>query len=87
MSGMTPNLNKLASQGMRFTDYHTEASITAGHANFMTVEWPIRPGLTAAHKGGEPTWGCQTRPSSLPLPQKGAGIRNRPVGERTIAET
>jgi arylsulfatase len=52
MSGMTPNLNKLASQGMRFTDCHAEASITAGHANFMTVEWPIRTGLTAAGQRG-----------------------------------
>ena len=31
MSGKTPNLDKLASQGMRFTDYYAEASCTAGH--------------------------------------------------------
>jgi hypothetical protein len=28
MSGKTPNLDKLASQGMRFTDYYAEASCT-----------------------------------------------------------
>src|SRR5262245_30557022 len=30
MSGKTPNLDKLAAEGMRFTDYYAEASCTAG---------------------------------------------------------
>ena len=38
MSGKTPNLDKLASQGMMFTDYYAEASCTAGRANFITGE-------------------------------------------------
>ncbi len=42
MSGKTPNLDKLASQGMRFTDYYAEASCTAGRANFIPGELPIR---------------------------------------------
>ena len=46
MSGKTPNLDKLASEGMRFTDYYAEASCTAGRANFITGELPIRTGLT-----------------------------------------
>src|SRR5262249_6417962 len=46
MSGKTPNLDKLASQGVRFTDYYAEASCTAGRANFITGELPIRTGLT-----------------------------------------
>ncbi len=37
MSGKTPNLDKLAAQGMIFTDYYAEASCTAGRANFLTV--------------------------------------------------
>src|SRR5271166_6545979 len=45
MSGRTPNLDKLASQGMRFTDYYAEASCTAGRANFITGELPIRTGM------------------------------------------
>src|SRR5581483_3315928 len=32
MSGKTPNLDKLAAQGMIFTDYYAEASCTAGRA-------------------------------------------------------
>src|SRR5207344_1298445 len=38
MSGKTPNLDKLASQGVRFSDYYAEASCTAGRANFITGE-------------------------------------------------
>jgi hypothetical protein len=44
MSGKTPNLDKLAAQGMMFTDYYAEASCTAGRANFITGELPIRTG-------------------------------------------
>lgn len=52
MSGKTPNLDKLASQGMLFTDYYAEASCTAGRANFITGELPIRTGLTTVGQAG-----------------------------------
>ena len=43
MAGRTPNLDKLANQGMRFTDYYAEASCTAGRANFITGYCPSAP--------------------------------------------
>ena len=46
MSGKTPQLDKLAAEGMIFTDYYAEASCTAGRANFITGEIPLRTGLT-----------------------------------------
>jgi len=52
MAGKTPNLDKLAAQGMRFTDYYAEASCTAGRANFITGEIPIRTGLTTVGQAG-----------------------------------
>jgi arylsulfatase len=52
MSGKTPNLDKLASQGVLFTDYYAEASCTAGRANFITGELPIRTGLTTVGQAG-----------------------------------
>ncbi len=52
MSGKTPNLDKLASEGMRFTDYYAEASCTAGRANFITGELPLRTGLTTVGQAG-----------------------------------
>jgi arylsulfatase len=52
MSGKTPNLQKLADQGMMFTDYYAEASCTAGRANFITGEIPLRTGLTTVGQAG-----------------------------------
>jgi arylsulfatase len=54
MSGRTPNLDQLAAEGMRFTDYYAEASCTAGRANFITGELPIRTGLTTVGQAGSP---------------------------------
>jgi len=52
MSGKTPNLDQLAAQGLRFTDYYAEASCTAGRANFITGELPLRTGLTTVGQAG-----------------------------------
>ena len=54
MAGRTPNLDRLASEGMRFTDYYAEASCTAGRANFITGELPFRTGLTTVGQAGSP---------------------------------
>ena len=52
MAGRTPNLDALARQGMLFTDYYAEASCTAGRANFITGQLPIRTGLTTVGQAG-----------------------------------
>ena len=52
MAGRTPHLDRLAAEGMRFTDYYAEASCTAGRANFITGELPIRTGLTTVGQAG-----------------------------------
>jgi arylsulfatase len=52
MSGKTPNLDRLAAEGMRFTDYYAEASCTAGRANFITGQIPLRTGLTTVGQAG-----------------------------------
>lgn len=54
MAGRTPNLDRLAAEGMLFTDYYAEASCTAGRANFITGELPIRTGLTTVGQAGSP---------------------------------
>jgi arylsulfatase A-like enzyme len=52
MAGRTPNLDSLAAEGMRFTDYYAEASCTAGRANFITGQLPMRTGLTTVGQAG-----------------------------------
>src|ERR1019366_6228170 len=52
MAGKTPALDKLAKEGMLFTDYYAEASCTAGRANFIMGELPIRTGMTTVGQAG-----------------------------------
>jgi arylsulfatase len=52
MAGRTPALDKLAKEGMLFTDYYAEASCTAGRANFIMGELPIRTGMTTVGQAG-----------------------------------
>jgi len=52
MAGRTPNLDRLAAQGLIFIDYYAEASCTAGRANFITGQLPIRTGLTTVGQAG-----------------------------------
>src|SRR5205085_5772335 len=54
MAGKTPNLDQIAAEGMLFTDYYAEASCTAGRANFITGELPIRTGMTTVGQAGSP---------------------------------
>src|SRR5687768_17025612 len=46
MGYRTPNIDRLADEGVRFTDYYGEQSCTAGRAAFITGQNPYRTGLT-----------------------------------------
>jgi len=52
MAGITPNIDKIAENGMRFTDYYADPSCTAGRSSFITGELPIRTGLTTVGQAG-----------------------------------
>ena len=78
MSGKTPNLDKLASQGMRFTDYYAEASCTAGRANFITGEIPLRTGLTTVGQAGADV-GLPAQACTIATALKAHGLRHRAV--------
>ena len=42
----TPNIDRIASEGMIFTDAYGDQSCTAGRAGFITGQHPLRTGLT-----------------------------------------
>ena len=42
----TPNIDRIANEGMFFTDYYAEQSCTAGRSAFITGQSPVRTGLT-----------------------------------------
>lgn len=60
MASRTPNLDEMAAEGMMFTDCYAEASCTAGRANFITGQVPIRTGLTTVGQAGAAV-GCRIR--------------------------
>jgi len=46
MGYRTPNIDRIAQEGMRFTDYYGEQSCTAGRAAFITGQSVFRTGLS-----------------------------------------
>ena len=46
MGYRTPNIDRIAREGIEFTDYYAQQSCTAGRAAFITGQNPIRTGLT-----------------------------------------
>ena len=46
MGYRTPNIDRIANEGMRFTDAYGQQSCTAGRAAFITGQSPYRTGLT-----------------------------------------
>jgi arylsulfatase len=54
MGYTTPNIDRLANEGMRFLHYYGEQSCTAGRAAFITGQHGIRTGLTKVGFPGAP---------------------------------
>ncbi len=46
MGYRTPNIDRVAKEGMIFTDYYAEQSCTAGRASFITGQHGLRTGMT-----------------------------------------
>ena len=46
MGYKTPNIDRLAKEGVMFTDFYAEQSCTAGRASFITGQSGLRTGLT-----------------------------------------
>ena len=46
MGYATPNIDRIAKDGVMFTDFYGEQSCTAGRSAFITGQHPVRTGLT-----------------------------------------
>jgi len=46
MGYRTPNIDRIASEGMLFTDFYADQSCTAGRSSFITGQCPFRTGLS-----------------------------------------
>jgi arylsulfatase A-like enzyme len=85
MAGRTPNLDRMASEGMRFTDYYAEASCTAGRANFITGELPIRTGLTTVGQAGA-TVGMPDQAPTIATALKSMGYATGQFGKNHLGD-
>ncbi len=54
MGYKTPNIDRVAREGMMFTDYYAEQSCTAGRSSFLTGQSGLRTGLTKVGLPGAP---------------------------------
>src|SRR6476660_10234427 len=54
MGYQTPNIDRIAKEGMLFTDSYGEQSCTAGRASFITGQSGYRTGLTKVGLPGSP---------------------------------
>ncbi len=85
MYDTTPNLDKLAAEGMRFTDYYAEPSCTAGRANFITGELPIRTGLTTVGQAGAKV-GMPDEASTIATALKTLGYETGQFGKNHLGD-
>ncbi|MGG5817289.1 arylsulfatase [Falsiroseomonas sp. HW251] len=85
MSSRTPNLDRLAAEGMRFTDYYAEASCTAGRANFITGELPIRTGLTTVGQAGADV-GMPAQACTVATVLKSLGYKTAQFGKNHLGD-
>jgi arylsulfatase A-like enzyme len=46
MGYRTPNIDRIAREGMMFTDYYAEQSCTAGRSSFITGQATLRTGMS-----------------------------------------
>ena len=63
MGYTTPNIDRIANEGLRFLHYYGEQSCTAGRAAFLTGQHGIRTGLTKVGFPGAPMGMSQLDPS------------------------
>jgi arylsulfatase len=85
MSGKTPNLDRIAREGLRFTDYYAEASCTAGRAAFITGEIPLRTGLTTVGQAGADV-GIPAQACTLATALKAQGYATGQFGKNHLGD-
>lgn len=63
MMAPTPNIDRIAKEGIMFTDHYAAPSCTAGRAMMITGQLPIRTGLTTVGMAGSPIGLSQKDPT------------------------
>ena len=85
MGYRTPNLDRIANEGARFTDYYGEQSCTAGRAAFICGQNPYRTGLTKVGMPGADI-GLQAKDPTIATALKALGYATGQFGKNHLGD-
>jgi arylsulfatase A-like enzyme len=85
MMGETPNIDRIAKEGMLFTDHYGQPSCTAGRAAFITGQLPIRTGMTTVGIPGSKL-GLQKEDPTLAEVLKSQGYSTGQFGKNHLGD-
>jgi arylsulfatase A-like enzyme len=85
MGYRTPNIDRIADEGVRFTDYYGEQSCTAGRAAFICGQNPVRSGLTKVGLPGAAT-GLMPEDPTIATALKAQGYATGQFGKNHLGD-
>jgi arylsulfatase len=85
MGFKTPNIDRIAKEGVMFTDYYGEQSCTAGRASFITGQSGLRTGLTKVGLPGA-TLGLQKEDPTIAELLKPLGYATGQFGKNHLGD-
>jgi arylsulfatase len=85
MGYRTPNIDRIAKEGMMFTDYYAEQSCTAGRSTFITGQCTLRTGLSKVGVPGA-TVGLQARDATIAELLKPLGYATGQFGKNHLGD-
>ncbi|BBZ43487.1 arylsulfatase [Mycobacterium parmense] len=85
MGYRTPNIDRVATEGVLFTDYYAEQSCTAGRAAFITGQNPYRTGLTKVGLPGAEL-GLQPQDPTIATALKAQGYATGQFGKNHLGD-
>jgi len=85
MGYRTPNIDRLAHEGMIFTDYYAEQSCTAGRSTFITGQATLRTGLSKVGIPAAPV-GLQARDITIAQALKPLGYATGQFGKNHLGD-
>jgi arylsulfatase A-like enzyme len=85
MGGSTPNIDRIANEGMIFMDHYAQASCTAGRAAFILGQYPLRTGLSTVGLPGAKE-GIQDSDPTLATMLKAEGYTTGQFGKNHLGD-
>jgi arylsulfatase len=81
----TPNIDRIANEGIIFTDYYAEQSCTAGRSTFITGQTAFRTGLSKVGLPGAPQ-GMKTKDVTIAALLKSQGYATGQFGKNHLGD-